>query len=166
VIGAMHQAPHDRGAAELETYLCDHGVAFEMIEHERTERAVAEARASHLPAEQTAKTVVLRVRDGYRFAVLPASERLDLHKTADALELSRHDIHLASEAEIAADFPEYDVGAVPPLGPRTPPELLDRRLLDYGHVLCHAGDHEHSLLMNPDDIVRVAGARVLDLCTN
>jgi Ala-tRNA(Pro) deacylase len=166
VIGAMHQPPLNRGVAELETYLCDHGLAFDMIEHERTERAIAEARATNVPPEQTAKTVVLRVGDGYRFAVLPASERLDLHKAADALELSRHDVHLASEAEMAADFPEYDVGAVPPLGPRTPPELLDRRLLDYGHVLCHAGDHEHSLLMNPDDIVRIAHARVLDLCAD
>jgi prolyl-tRNA editing enzyme YbaK/EbsC (Cys-tRNA(Pro) deacylase) len=162
----MHEALPRRGVAELETYLCDHGVAFSMIEHERTERAVAEARATNLPSEQTAKTVVLRVQEGYRFAVVPASGRLDLHKACDALELSRHDVRLASEAELAADFSEYDVGAVPPLGPRTPAELIDRRLLDYGHVLCPVGDHEHSLLLNPDDVVRVTGARVLDLCAD
>ena len=42
-------------------------------------------------------------------------------------------------------------------------ELVDVRLLDYGHVLCPAGDHEHSLLVDPMDIVRVAGARSVDI---
>jgi len=30
-------------------------------------------------------------------------------------------------------------------------------------VLCSGGDHEHSLLIDPADIVRVSGARTDDL---
>jgi len=30
-------------------------------------------------------------------------------------------------------------------------------------VLCSAGDHEHSLLVDPTEIVRVTGARTVDL---
>ena len=37
------------------------------------------------------------------------------------------------------------------------------RLLGYQHVLCSAGDHEHSLVVDPSDIVRVTGARTTDL---
>jgi prolyl-tRNA editing enzyme YbaK/EbsC (Cys-tRNA(Pro) deacylase) len=148
---------------QLEGYLRDHGVSFDVIEHTRSESAVAEARAVHLPAEQTAKTVVLRTPAGYRFAVIPASDRLDLHKAADALEVSRHELRFASEADMATDFPAYQVGAIPPLGPDTPVELIDLRLLVYGHVLCSAGDHEHSLLLDPADILRVTGARTVDL---
>jgi Ala-tRNA(Pro) deacylase len=148
---------------QLEDYLRDHGVSFELIEHTRSESAVAEARAARLPAEQTAKTVVLRTSAGYRFAVIPGSDRLDLHKAADALEVSRHELRFASEADMSVDFPAYEVGAIPPLGPDTPVELIDLRLLVYGHVLCPAGDHEHSLLLDPADLLRVTGARTVDL---
>ena len=64
---------------------------------------------------------------------------------------------------MAAEFSAYEVGAIPPLGPDTPAELIDLRLLDYGQVPCPAGDHEHPLLVDPADILRVAGARTVDL---
>jgi Cys-tRNA(Pro)/Cys-tRNA(Cys) deacylase len=147
------------GRARLKVYLRDHGVSFDVVEHARSESAVAEARA----AERTAKTVVLRAPGGYRFAVICASDRLDLHKAAAGLGVGRHELWFASEADMAADFPAYEVGAIPPIGPDTPAELIDVRLLDYGQVLCPAGDHEHSLLVDPADIVRVTGARTLDL---
>jgi prolyl-tRNA editing enzyme YbaK/EbsC (Cys-tRNA(Pro) deacylase) len=151
------------GLAQLKVYLRDHGVSFNVVEHARSESAVAEARAAHLPAEQTAKTVVLHVPGGCRFAVIGASDRLDLHKAGDALGVSRHQLRFASEADMATEFPAYEVGAIPPIGPDTPAELIDLRLLDYGRVLCPAGDHQHSLLVDPADIVRVTGARAVDL---
>jgi Ala-tRNA(Pro) deacylase len=148
---------------QLKEYLRAHGVSFDVIEHNRSESARAEAKAVHMPAEQTAKTVVLHTPSGYRFAVIPASDRLDLHKAAAALDISRHELRFATEADIAADFPAYEVGAIPPIGPDTPAELIDLRLLDYQRVVCPAGDHEHSLVVDPLDIVRITGAPTLDL---
>lgn len=81
----------------------------------------------------------------------------------EQLEVNRHELRLASEAEIEAGFPGYQVGAIPPLGPRTPAELIDPRLLEYEHVLCPAGDHEHSLLLDPLELVRVTRARTVEL---
>jgi prolyl-tRNA editing enzyme YbaK/EbsC (Cys-tRNA(Pro) deacylase) len=151
------------GRERLEGYLRERDVSFNVIEHAHTETAAAEAQVAHLPAQQTAKTVVLHTPGGYRFAVVPASDRLDLHKAADELDVARHQLRLASEEDIASDFSAYEVGAVPPMGPETPAELIDARLLGYQHVLCAAGDHEHSLLLDPTDIVRVTGARTADL---
>lgn len=147
----------------LKEHLRDHGVSFDVVGHARSESAAAEAQAVNLPAEQTAKTVVLRTPGGYRFAVICGSDRLDLHKAAEAFGVGRHQLRFASEADMATSFPVYEVGAIPPIGPDTPAELIDLRLLDYGQVLCPAGDHEHSLLVDPLDIVRVAGARPVDL---
>ena len=151
------------GRAQLESYLRDREVSFELIEHAHSESAAAEARAAHLPAEQTAKTVVLHTPDSYRFAVIPASDRLDLNKAAAALDVSRHQLRLASEEDLASDFAGYEVGALPPVGPDAPAELIDTRLLAFGRVLCSAGDHEHSLLVDPTDIVRLTGARTVDI---
>ena len=138
-------------------------MAFQLIEHAHTESAADEAKAARLPEEQTAKTVVLHTAGGYRFAVIPASDRLDVSKAADALGVSRHELRLATEAEMADDFPAYEVGAIPPIGPDTPAEAVDMRLLGYQRVLCPAGDHEHSFLLDPADIVRVTSAQTVDL---
>jgi prolyl-tRNA editing enzyme YbaK/EbsC (Cys-tRNA(Pro) deacylase) len=73
---------------------------------------------------------------------------------------------LASEPDIAPEFSNYEVGAIPPIAPDTPLELVDMRLLDYAHVLCPADDHEHSPLVDPMDIVRATGARSVDGCEN
>ena len=151
------------GRERLESYLRDQGVSIQLIEHAHSESAAAEARAAQLPAEQTAKTIVLHTPDGYRFAVIPASDRLDLNKAAAALEVSRHQLRLATEADMASDFAGYEVGALPPVGPDTPAELIDMRLLAHQHVLCSGGDHEHSLLVDPADIVRLTGARTADI---
>jgi Ala-tRNA(Pro) deacylase len=148
---------------QLKEYLRAHGVRFDVIEHTRSESAPAEAKAVHMPAEQTAKTVVLQTPSGYRFAIISASDRLDLHKAAAALGVSRHDLRFATEADMAAEFPAYEVGAIPPIGPDTPAGLIDLRLLDYQRVVCPAGDHEHSLLVDPLDIVRITGAQTQDL---
>ena len=72
--------------------------------------------SSPAPARADPKTVVLHTPAGYRFAVLAASDRLDLHKAADALGVRRHDVRLATEADMAADFSRYEVGAIPPIG--------------------------------------------------
>ena len=146
-----------------EALVRDHGVSVDLIEHAHSESAADEARAAHLPAEQTAKTVVLHTPDGYRFAVIPAADRLDLNKAAAALDVSRHQLRLATEADMATDFADYEVGALPPVGPDTPAELIDPRLLAFQRVLCSGGDHEHSLLVDPADIVRLTGARTADI---
>jgi prolyl-tRNA editing enzyme YbaK/EbsC (Cys-tRNA(Pro) deacylase) len=43
-------------------------------------------------------------------------------------------------------------------------EVIDRALLDRPRVICSAGDHRHSVLLDPNDVVRVTAARVADIC--
>ena len=66
-------------------YLERLGMGFEVIQHERTQSAAAEARAAGMPAEDVAETVVLRDEGGYRLTVIPASRRLDLFKVRDVM---------------------------------------------------------------------------------
>jgi len=151
-------------AALVAEYLDGLGVAYEIVEHEATVSALGEARVAHLPPWQVAKTVVLHDGDAYVIAVIPASERLDLGKLREVLSSSRQ-LRLASEDEIAREFPQLDVGAVPPFGPMAPTaEVIDRGLLEVERVLCAAGDHRHSLLVDPREIVRITSARTADIC--
>lgn len=144
-------------------FLDERGVAYEVVEHEQRFTAAAEARASGIEPHDAAKDVVLRHGATYVLAAIPASERLDLHKARDLL--GEEDLRLATEDEIAADFSRFEVGALPPFGSlHDVAQIVDRRLLDHPQVLCSSGDHRHSLKVDPNEIVRLADARVADLC--
>jgi Ala-tRNA(Pro) deacylase len=108
--------------------------------------------------------VVLRTGSDYVLAVLPADQRLDLRKVRDELEPAKP-LELIDETEMAHEFPEYQVGAIPPCGVDLPAaEIIDCRLLDEDRILCASGDHMHSVLIDPRDLVAVTGARVADIC--
>ena len=140
------------------------GVAYELIEHESVMSAAAEARATHFNPEQVAKTVVLHDGSAYVITAVPASERLDLHKVREILGASRQ-LRLASEAEIARDFPSLEVGAVPPFGPMVPmAEVIDSSLMQQERIVCPAGDHRHSVLVDPREVVRVTAAKTAHIC--
>lgn len=146
------------------SHLEEQGVEFEVIEHEPTMTAMAEAHAAHVPPEAVAKTLVLHAGGGYVLAVLPAAERIDLKKVRAALS-DEPKVSLATEAEMETDFPDYELGAVPPLGGLMQKrELVDKRLLEHDRIVCTAGAHNRSLLVGIGDIVRLADAQVVDLC--
>jgi Ala-tRNA(Pro) deacylase len=156
--------PAGEGINAVAQYLDEQGVGYEIVEHEKTQSAAAEARAAGVAPEDTAKTIALRDEGGYRVAVIPASERLDLHKVRELLDAGKA-LRLATEAEMASDFEGFEVGALPPFGPMLPaPEILDERLLRHERILCSGGDHRHGVLVDPREIVRVAQAQVGDVC--
>jgi Ala-tRNA(Pro) deacylase len=155
----------DLSGLEIVTgFLDEQGIGYEVREHPRVETAVEEAQATGLPASDVAKTVALRDGDDYRLAVIPASHRLDLAKAREALGAGKS-LRLATEPEMKADFPQFELGALPPLGPVLgAPEVLDGRLLEHEQILCNAGDHRHGLLLDPHELVEVAQPKVADIC--
>jgi Ala-tRNA(Pro) deacylase len=147
----------------LTRFLDEHGVVYEVVEHGEEFTAAGEARAAGVGPADAAKDVVLRRGEEYVLALIPASERLDLRKAGDLVGAG-NELRLATEDEIAADFPGFAVGALPPFGPIFEvEEIVDRRLLDHDRVLCSGGDHSHSVKVDPNEIVRLAGAQVGDL---
>lgn len=145
-------------------YLEEEGVPFQLVEHPRTQSAFGDARATAHRPESVGKTVVLRGSSGYVVAIVPANQRLDLRKLREVLGATRQ-LQLIDEAAMAADFPEFEVGAIPPFGSELPAaEVMDARLLDEDRILCPSGDHTHSILIDPRDVAAVSNARVADIC--
>ncbi len=60
------------------------------------------------------KTIAVRVAGGRALVVVPSTCRLDLHLVQDAVN-DRH-ARLATEEELQQDFPDVELGALPPLG--------------------------------------------------
>ena len=151
------------GLAAVTEFLEREGVPYEVVEHERTQTAAAEARAAGVPPSDVAKTIVLRDEEALRLAVIPASERLDIRKVKEAM--GSRGLRLVTEHEMAEKFDGFEVGAVPPFGSMfNALELVDERLLEHDRILCSGGDHEHAILVDPRDVVRAGEARVADIC--
>jgi Ala-tRNA(Pro) deacylase len=137
-------------------------VDYSLVPHSHTVSAEAEAQALHVAPSQVVKTVVLVDDDGFVRAAIPASERLDLHKVRDVL---RSHVRLATESELAGAYPEFALGAVPPL----PFGHGDRVLVDIGvcgneNVLLDAGTHDESLRLRTGDLLEIAQASIVDIC--
>jgi Ala-tRNA(Pro) deacylase len=158
---SMHDA-HPRGFEAVSQFLTDRDLAHAVVEHPETYTAASEARVAAVPPQHTAKTVMVRDDTGYVLAVIPASELLDVRKLR-RLAL-RPLLRLATEDEMAADFPAFDVGALPPFGALFGcPEFIDQTLVAARRVLCNGGDHRHSIVLDAHELRRASRARIGDL---
>ncbi len=150
--------------SDLKSALDDAGVSYELLPHPHTETALAEAEALGVAPDDVAKTLVVKVPGGYTRVVLPASARLDMHKLREIHGGGRHKVHLASEEDLRRDYPEFELGAVPPIGGgRKDPVVVDPKVAEQETVVIEAGSHEESLRIAAADLVHVTGAAVTDI---
>lgn len=144
--------------------LAEAEVEYELLPHRHTETAREEAEALGVLPEEVAKTLVLVGPEGYIRVVLPASERLDLRKVRHLFPEWARSLRLATEEELARDYAEFELGAVPPIGGRHEPVVVDRRLAACERLVFEAGSHEESIRLRTDDLLALADARLADLC--
>jgi Ala-tRNA(Pro) deacylase len=145
------------------TLVTDHlerrGLRFEVLPHERSLTALAEARMLGTSPEEVLKVVVLDVETGHALAILPASRRLDLDLVREALG-DRH-ATLATEAEISDDFPEFELGAVPALPSLMHlPVVIDPSVFLHRKVTFAAGVQRTSVRVETEPLFQSAAVTV------
>jgi Ala-tRNA(Pro) deacylase len=138
-------------------------VGYDVLPHAHTESAAAEAAALGVRTDEVAKTLIVKTPAGNVRAVLPASHRIDLRKVAELYDETHKKVHLVSKDELARDYPEFELGAVPPLGGKRDEVIVDSRLTERESVVLEAGNHDESVRLLTDDLVRVARAKVADI---
>lgn len=149
---------------DLADELSKEQIAYELVAHRHTEHARDEAAALGVAQEEVGKTLILTSGSGYIRAVIPASERLDLHKVREHVA-SGGETHLATERELVGAYPGFELGAVPPFGgPPGDRVLVDRHIAALGSVIVEAGTHEESLRMRTADLLALTKAEVADFC--
>ena len=156
---ALEPAAPDR----LVEHLREAGCEFELLRHRRTLSAAAEARALGVLEQEVAKTVVVRDEEGRHVrAVVPASQRLDLEKVAEAA--GARTVVLLSEPDLISAYPQFELGAVPPFGgPGGDRVVVDRTVAAAGLVVLEAGVHDASLRLAASELVRICDAEVSDI---
>ena len=152
-------------APALTKTLDDAGVHYDVIPHEHTESAADEARALGLPLDGVAKTLVVETPQGNVRAVLPASERISTAKLAVFLGERRKSIHLVPEENLRAEYPEFEFGAVPPIGgAHRDRVIVDTHVAKHETIVLEAGSHDESIRIATEDLVRLAHAKVAEIC--
>jgi Ala-tRNA(Pro) deacylase len=136
-----------RIAITLAQYLFDHGAAYELVPHLRTETALASAAASGLLADRIVKAVVVKGADGFKLALLPASRHI---KFEDLRHVLGTDVDIANEEQIEALFVDCEPGSVPALGAAYGLDVVvDDSLAGQPDLYLEGGDHAH--------LVRITG---------
>lgn len=133
---------------------------FEILPHRRTDTALAEARAVGYPPELVAKTVIVDARGQRIRVVVPASKHVSLEKLAAVLG---DEARLLHEGELARAYPEFELGAVPPVGGPDDRTIVDVWVAERPTVIVEAGVHDVSLKVPSRDLVAAAHADVADV---
>jgi Ala-tRNA(Pro) deacylase len=134
---------------------------YERVTHAAAVTAQEQAAVSHTSGWSLAKVLIVKERDGYVMAVLPACCALDLNRLKGLI--GHGPVRLATVEEIYAAIPDCAPGAIPPFGGlwglRT---FIDRSLLTVGEVTMPAGDPATAIRMPPSELERLARARLGD----
>ena len=126
-------------AITLAQYLAERGVEYDVVEHPHAVTASESAKTSHISPNRLAKAVVLKGKDGFLLAVLPASGHIQFGQLCKQLGA---DVDMASEEQIETLFLDCAPGAVPALGAAYGLKVIvDDSLANEPEVYLEGGDH-------------------------
>ena len=98
----------------LKEYLTNENVKYVTIQHSKAFTAHEIAESAHIPDKELAKTVMFNIDGEMAMVVIPASSHVDLDRLK--LAVGSGNVDLADENEFKNEFPDCEVGAMPPFG--------------------------------------------------
>ncbi len=147
---------------DLEAYLNENGVAFEVHEQRPAYTAQEVAAAGHVPGRMLAKVVMAVADGGLAMLVLPASLKVDFKRASSAL--GARELRLAHEDEFEAVFPGCELGAMPPFGNRYgTPVYVDSVLAEDERIVFQAGTHSETMTVRYADYSRLVKPAVVQI---
>lgn len=127
------------------------GAAFEVIPHAQAYTSLGEAQALGIAADEVVKTVAVHTAAGNALIAVPGYRRLDMRLVYDAV--GDNHARLATEEELVRDFPDYQLGALPPLGSLLgAPLYVDPEVMSHETVVFAAGKQTESVKMRTEDL--------------
>jgi len=136
------------------------GIEVRVRRLEASTRTVADA-ASAVGCEEAeiAKSIVFVADGDPVVCVTSGRHRVDTAKVAEALDVAEVRQAQADEVRAATGFA---IGGVPPFG-HDLPVLFDETLMEHGRVWAAAGDPHSLFCVDPRELARCTGARVVAL---
>ena len=148
----------------LKKFLDEENVKYVTIRHSPAFTAQEIAASAHVPGQELAKTVIVRLDGELAMVVLPATDQVDLDLLAEVS--GADEVELAEEEDFEDRFPDCETGAMPPFG-----NLYDMRVYVAEHlaedeeIAFNAGTHTELVRMSFEDFRRLADPTVARLTT-
>jgi Cys-tRNA(Pro)/Cys-tRNA(Cys) deacylase len=135
------------------------GLAIEIVERGPAGSLEEAAAALGLQPGEIVKTLVVKGRDGYYFALVPGGRQIAWPKLRAAIGVNKLRL---PEAELALEATGYERGTIVPLGSTTAwPVYADATIA--GRIAMGAGRHGASLLVDSASLLDALGATVADI---
>ena len=145
-------------ASRLKEFLDSNGVKYVTVPHRQAYTAMEVAESAHVPGREMAKTVIVDVDGRLAMAVLPATKHVSVERLGRSVG-AQH-VGIAKEGEFRFDFPDCEVGAMPPFGNLFNMEVLvDPKLAEDEEIAFNAGTHSEVLRMAYKDFDRLVHPR-------
>ncbi len=130
---------------------------------EETPTVADTARVVGVPPDAVMKSLVFVVAETSYLVIANGERRVSDRRLAEAFGVGRKKVRLAS-AEEALVLTGFRVGAMPPFGHVRPlPTLVDRAVLDQERLWGGTGDPLVLCSLTPGELLRLTGARVLEI---
>ena len=144
---------------KLREFLDQSSVKYVSISHSPAYTAQEIAASAHIPGQELAKTVMVKLDGDMAMAVLPASFKVDFDQLASAAGASS--VELASEEEFKGLFPGCEPGAMPPFGNLWDlPVYACETLAEDEEIAFNAGSHTELVKLAYADFARLVGPKV------
>jgi Ala-tRNA(Pro) deacylase len=122
-------------------------IPYRAFKHPPAYTALEHAAVSHVRARSALKVVILMADEVPMQAVLPAHYRVDFEVLRLAVGAST--LRLAAEPEIAALYPDFEIGATPPFGSMFGHRVfVERALVGDPELVFRAGTHTDAIVMH------------------
>jgi len=147
---------------QLRKFLDSNDVKYVSISHSPAYDAQRIAALAHIPGQELAKTVIVRIDEKFAMAVLPASCRVHLGHLRKAVSASH--VKLATETEVENLFPDCEKGAMPPFGNLYDIDVyVADQLTEDEEIAFSAGSHTEVVRMFYKDFARLVMPKITAL---
>lgn len=146
----------------LKSFLDSNAVKYVLVKHSPAYTAQELAALAHVPGNEWAKTVMVKLDGKVAMAVVPATGRVvfDLLKSASGATAAE----LASEQEFKDLCPGCELGAMPPFGNLFGMDVyVDAQLAEDAEIAFNAGSHTEMLQLPFADFQRLVKPKVVKL---
>jgi Ala-tRNA(Pro) deacylase len=143
----------------LKEFLDNQHIKYDCINHARAYTAQEAAAAAHVSGKHVAKIVMVKVGGQLAMVVLPAHDHINF----TALKaMTGADVDLASESEFKTQFPECEVGAMPPFGNLFGlPVYASSQLSQNAQMIFNAGTHIEMMRLAYADFERLVKPKII-----
>lgn len=144
----------------LEEYLRKNNVKYSCINHPVAYASKEVSHVSHIPEQDLAKTVIINAGKKMVMVVLPSSVSVDFQSLRKSLH--ENDVSLATEKEFSKQFPDCELGAMPPFGNLYNMEVyVDKSLSHNTEIAFNAGTHNEVVKLLYKDFDKLVHPKVI-----